>query len=273
MGRTESWLWCQRNSSEFLHTHLVRWTRGQNNLPMGFEGAAWVVSAETSTLMYLMTWSAVMVSTCSTLALMLMQLWFRVGKCLKMMMTQIQGDYSFTSPWYKTCIDEVPVMTGVLYPNVAVTMVFAYLNLESVDVLPTEEDPCANTVSVTTTPVRSYCTPWIMWHTFPGTTAHCMITDDSHIRTYDGAMLHVKGTCKYLLTGTCAGYNTSWPPSFQLHLRNQKVSPDSNQVIAQYLELHLDGRILRLYADQRVTVSIFLSSFLIVIQSLIKLHL
>ncbi|ELU04620.1 hypothetical protein CAPTEDRAFT_222920 [Capitella teleta] len=87
------------------------------------------------------------------------------------------------------------------------------------------------------------------------TTAHCMITDDTHIRSYDGAMLSIKGTCKYLLTGTCAGYNVTWPPSFQLHMRNTRMSHESSQVIPEYLELHLDGQVIRLYTSQRVTVN------------------
>jgi hypothetical protein len=81
-----------------------------------------------------------------------------------------------------------------------------------------------------------------------------MITDDTHIRSYDGAMLSIKGTCKYLLTGTCAGYEGNWPPSFEVHMRNRKVSAESSQVIPEYLELLLDGQILRLYTSQRVTV-------------------
>ena len=75
--------------------------------------------------------------------------------------------------------------------------------------------------------------------------AQCVALGEPHYRTYDGAMLHYQGACKYLLTGTKASLPTTLQ-AFSVYLKNEHKDLLDWGSWTLYAEVIINGHTIRM---------------------------
>ena len=91
----------------------------------------------------------------------------------------------------------------------------------------------------------------------------CSASGALNYKTFDGAMMHYGGTCKYLLAGVANGQARNGLPAWRVLAHNQRLVGQGRlqRAYTKYVEVEVHGYTVTLDSDKRVLVSVlFVSS-------------
>ncbi|KAI0209188.1 hypothetical protein LSAT2_006158 [Lamellibrachia satsuma] len=82
--------------------------------------------------------------------------------------------------------------------------------------------------------------------------AVCYASGDPHYRTFDAAMLHFQGICKYDMASPKQTYPDM--PYFNVYSKNEERNDNNIVSYIRYMEIHVFGAVIRLDRDKKVYV-------------------